>query len=598
MPSSRRLPISYNEHTYDSAGGRDYTSLVTWESDHDVNCVTNAKGEVLTCYSGIHNDSVAISGATTNTSYFRVIRAATGQRGTPTSGVRFENLNVTAHSPGIYLAEDFSSAYDLASRATSTLGDGIHCCGFMCHQTTGNRIVGCTAYNINSSGTNGYGFGFYMNWSAGKISYIVNCVAVSVTGTSNVSCGFFANVSEVGTSTANLYNCTAVSCKNGLYAYTIAGGNVIVVNAKNCIFQSNTTNVNSSGLGTEIINPITNVTSGVTFDTDGYHLKQGVIGSAVAQGTNLSADPNFAFDDDIDGETITRAWAVGCDWYAPITSSVPSGSSRKLPTYYYESTYGAGQNYTLLATWAADTDINLITPTVGFVLTCVAGIYNDTAALYGATTNANYFRVIRAAAGQRGTPTSGVRFVKVVTTDTQLFIIGEAYDSVQDIAIKLTSTNGSIAYSFFTYSNNVSFIGCTAYDVYTTGTAIGFRVSSLNPGYIINCLAYNVDGGVNSSGMMVGDNSGTNQNIYIYNSTVVGCNVYGILMTSQAGYTTTTYLKNSIIQNNGTNLYAIGAGTETWVTTTNVTSGVTFAADGYHLAPTDTVAINHGTDLS
>ena len=35
-----------------------------------------------------------------------------------------------------------------------------------------------------------------------------------------------------------------------------------------------------------------------------------------------------------------------------------------------------------------------------------------------------------------------------------------------------------------------------------------------------------------------------------------------------------------------------------WSQTTNATSGVTFAADGYHLDSTDTVAINNGTDLS
>ena len=122
--------------------------------------------------------------------------------------------------------------------------------------------------------------------------------------------------------------------------------------------------------------------------------------------------------------------------------------------------------------------------------------------------------------------------------------------------------------------------------------------SDLNPVYLINCLALNIDGNTGSAGIMVGDNSGTNQNIYIYNSTVVGCSHIGVYMTSQTGYTTTTYLKNSIIQSNGTNLYADGSGSETWSQTTNAFNGVTFAADGYHLDSTDTVAINNGTDLS
>ena len=283
-----------------------------------------------------------------------------------------------------------------------------------------------------------------------------------------------------------------------------------------------------------------------------------------------------------------------------IPSSAFGLSSRVLPVSYDEYTYNSagGADYTSLALFEADTDIDLVAAMKGKVLTCASGVHDDSVALSGATTNASYFRVIRAASKAKGTPTSGVRFVKIITVDNYLFNIDETYDSVQDIAIKLTSTNGSMAYAFCTAANYVSFIGCTAYDGYTSGTAVGFRIAAVNPVYLINCLALNIDGNTDSAGVMVGDNSGTNQNIYIYNSTVVECNYRGVYMTSQTGYTTTTYLKNSIIQSNGTNLYTNGAGTEVWSRTTNAARGVTFAADGYHLDSTDTVAINNGTDLS
>ena len=284
-----------------------------------------------------------------------------------------------------------------------------------------------------------------------------------------------------------------------------------------------------------------------------------------------------------------------------IPSSAFGLSSRVLPVSYDEYTYNSagGADYTSLALFEADTDIDLVAAMKGKVLTCASGVHDDSVTLSGATTNASYFRVIRAASGAKGTPTSGVRFVKIITVGSNLFSIDETYASVQDIAIKLTSTNGSTAYAFCTTANYVSFIGCTAYDGYTMGTAVGFRITAVNPVYLINCLALNVDGdNTGSAGVMAGANLGTNQNIYIYNSTVVECNHMGIYMTSRSGYTTTTYLKNSIVQSNGTNLYAYGAGTETWSPTTNATSGVTFAADGYHLDSTDTVAINNGTDLS
>ena len=113
-------------------------------------------------------------------------------------------------------------------------------------------------------------------------------------------------------------------------------------------------------------------------------------------------------------------------------------SSRILPTAYHESTYCAsGCDYSSLQAWEDATDNDLVTAQMGEVLTCYEGVYNDSVALSGAITNASYFRVIRAASGAKGTPTSGVRFVKVVTASTYLFNIGETYASVQDIAIKL-----------------------------------------------------------------------------------------------------------------------------------------------------------------
>ena len=66
--SSRVLPVSYDEYTYNSAGGADYTSLALFEADTDIDLVAAMKGKVLTCASGVHDDSVVLSGATTNAS--------------------------------------------------------------------------------------------------------------------------------------------------------------------------------------------------------------------------------------------------------------------------------------------------------------------------------------------------------------------------------------------------------------------------------------------------------------------------------------------------------------------------------------------------
>ena len=79
MASARRTATNENISTYDSAGGKDYTSLSAWESATDVNLVSAAQSEVLECYKGAHNDYVIVTGATANSSYFRIIRPAAGE---------------------------------------------------------------------------------------------------------------------------------------------------------------------------------------------------------------------------------------------------------------------------------------------------------------------------------------------------------------------------------------------------------------------------------------------------------------------------------------------------------------------------------------
>ena len=77
MASSRRNATNENISSFGSAG-RDYTSLATWESDTDNNLVGLAQSEVLEGYADAasFNGTIVIAGAITNSSYFRIFRAA------------------------------------------------------------------------------------------------------------------------------------------------------------------------------------------------------------------------------------------------------------------------------------------------------------------------------------------------------------------------------------------------------------------------------------------------------------------------------------------------------------------------------------------
>lgn len=319
MGTSRILPVAYNESTYGTAGaGRDYTSLQTWEVDTDNDLVTAAKGEVLTCYADAspYADIVTVSGATTNESYFRVIRAAAGQRGTPTTGVRFEKLNVADNTTIVVSAENYSSFYDIAAKVTCTASSSKEVSGFTVFPAAGSviRFVGCTAYGMSSTGTSGHAHGFYIANNA-YTAYIINCVAKDIAGSAGntlYTAGILCTISGVaGTINIYVYNTTInTSNKYGISAVSGVVNGYVNVYAKNTIYQ-NCTLGNNFGIRTTLT-PTTCAASGVTFADDGYHLAFNDSG-AIGRGTNLSGDASFAFDDDIDEETRGGSWDIGCD---------------------------------------------------------------------------------------------------------------------------------------------------------------------------------------------------------------------------------------------------------------------------------------------
>jgi len=282
MASSRRLPASYNVKTYGNAT-RDYTVLATWEAATDNNLVTAAKGEVLECYddSAQFVDQISLSGAITNSSYFRVVKPAIGEGhdGTPNNGVNFiADINIP-----FTVSESYSSFQDLIGRpkagwAVSFVGKGDY-----------SNIVGCISVG-----------GLITHDISGTMrSFAINCLVLDSNN------GFSLNPNQTGI--AFFYNCTAVDCN-----YSFNGAEAGTSIAKNCISCDNYADFEGTWTKTTCYEGDATVFKDQA--NDDYHLAEADT-TCRGNGTDLSSDAYYAFDDDIDGET-RSAWDIGADEYS------------------------------------------------------------------------------------------------------------------------------------------------------------------------------------------------------------------------------------------------------------------------------------------
>ena len=293
------MPTSYNVSTYGDAT-RDYTSLDAWEAATDNDLVTAAKGEVLECYadSSEFTDNVVVADATTNSSYFRVIKPASGEGhdGTPNNGVKFtypySEIQFTVQ-------EDYAGVYDIVGKNTYGTGYAI---AFYTDNSTA-KFVGCIAHDMTHNADNNWPF--YI--SAGKV---INCLAIEASGGSGGNdAGFLAD------GTAYYYNCTSADCYVGFWQ---SSGSPV---AKNCASEDSTSGY--EWVGTWSKTTCTD-NDGVVFkntSNNDYHLASSDT-YAKDQGTDLSSDGTFAFDDDIDGDTRSGTWDIGFDEWVSAGNAV------------------------------------------------------------------------------------------------------------------------------------------------------------------------------------------------------------------------------------------------------------------------------------
>lgn len=312
MASSRRLPLAYNVSTF---GGvtRDYQSLSVWEAATDNDLVTATMGEVLDCYadSASYDQSVALNGATANSSYFRVLRAASGQShgGIPVNGVCFVVSEAGANAAfqpieGNVQLQDLCITYN-GNSASGRVGVRI--------SGTNNAIIGCVIKTVNSGA--GQGIGIFSN--SGTDYFIINNLCYE--------CDDFG-LQASGANEAYIYNNTIPD--NPGVGLDVSGTTRVINN----IVQGNGTNIN----GTPTTDT-TNVTSGVIFQdaaNDNYLLDSSDT-AAQGQGTDLSADASYAFNDDVLRNTRNTPWTVGYHDLSAEAASNFSNQKRFLRRHIY-----------------------------------------------------------------------------------------------------------------------------------------------------------------------------------------------------------------------------------------------------------------------
>jgi len=322
MASSRLTATNENISTYGAGGfGRDYTSLGTWESATDIDLVTAAQSEVLECYddAASFDDRLTFAGATTNASYFRIIRPAgsrfesdwQGHKGIiPGPGVTF----TTGSGIGFLVSgEDYVSVQDLIFDSVDN--DTCETDAGDYNSWVGIILVDCLGRGFNVSG--------------GTDNVVVNCLCIR-----QDEHPFIADTDD-----CYWYNNTALDSVDGrgfnefsvdpIWINDLADGNFDDdFDGGSALLEENNASGDATAEGTgSRINQTFTWQNGVLEDGRLSILD----GGARHFGQDLSADTIFPFDDDIKWRRRVAAfgWDIGCDQYFstyPVIDSLPGSS--------------------------------------------------------------------------------------------------------------------------------------------------------------------------------------------------------------------------------------------------------------------------------
>ena len=299
-----------------------YSSLTSWEAAEQADLVAAGDQHTVYCRSGsgsIDTAALIINGWTTGVeNYIQIIVPEEyrhdGKAGTTNyrlSGsidvvelyVRIEGIEcLTGTVNGLLrVSADTRSGSDIRIEKNlihdkSNVGgaSGIDNAGFAYNATIVNNII----YNITVpsgpfSGRHAYGIRAAQGW------IVYNNTVYQVNNEDADGDGIGLNASS-----------TALVKNNAVFDCTSVGGLGLCINASATESYSCVSDTSATGTGSLINKSASNQFENITPGSEDLHLKAG--SDCLTAGTNLSADPSFPFDDDIDGDTRSN-WDIGAD---------------------------------------------------------------------------------------------------------------------------------------------------------------------------------------------------------------------------------------------------------------------------------------------
>lgn len=316
MVSSRTTGTNENISTFGD-GTRNFQSIQTWYNGLAAN--TSSSGtmvtEVLECYNdggAAFAQTLTASGGTRDATYPLIIRAAPGQENkwSNTNGFRitgsgaasafFDISEAFVYIQDIGFTGSFNSASDLA--AIEINADNA-------------QVVGCNFFDLTNSGA-GEADGLFNNGFA--FPSIVNCQACSNSG-NGFRTGEESQDSLFYNNTAGANGAAGFFLEAGdeIVKNNISGGNTGLDYNDAGVAAASTTNA-SSDLSAPGSSPLTSAVFGF-ISVANCDLRLGSTASdGFEDGTDLSADGTFPFDDDIDDKTRTVPWSMGGGLFASL----------------------------------------------------------------------------------------------------------------------------------------------------------------------------------------------------------------------------------------------------------------------------------------
>lgn len=301
MASSRKTGTNPNVRTYGT--GKTYTALATWEGDTDVDLVTGTVTEVLEVYGNSYDDAVTLAGATTNSSYFRIIRPASGNFLGRAAGIANKHFTYTTDNNVLVIGESNSEVQDIVATLTID-ANSTRYVFYTLGTLTLAGFVGCVAIDASNAYAGKDVGGFNLGVSGdGNTSYAKNCLSHNCDGH-----GF--NLSS-GLATANAYNCTATNnAGTGFLGY-----NTSKSFCYGCGATGNGTDFEGGASGVAQTDCSASAPTFVNSGSDDFHLASGDTTWKDADTNSGSWHSSCGYDDDIDGETRTGTWDIGWDEY-------------------------------------------------------------------------------------------------------------------------------------------------------------------------------------------------------------------------------------------------------------------------------------------